>query len=261
MEDGSGAGGLQRSRAAGRRARGAAPDGTAILGLGGDRRENWGLLAGEGWLPGGVIHPRAHVAATADVAPSATVGPLAVIGARTSVGDHAILSRGALVGHHVRIGEFATLNPGVNLGGNSEVGAGAFLGMGSVIVNGTSVGAGAIAAGAVTIRDVAAEARGPGSSGPSLPGMMSASGRPRGVNRIRAALGRRIRGPYAGIDRIERRLGALGTDLEALRTDLHSIHAALGAIRPTTTRCAPTSAKRCGRSRPTSPATAACWRG
>ena len=136
------------------------PDGTAILGLGGDRRENWGLLAGEGWLPGGVIHPRAHVAATADVAPSATVGPLAVIGARTSVGDHAILSRGALVGHHVRIGEFATLNPGVNLGGNSEVGAGAFLGMGSVIVNGTSVGAGAIvAAGAVTIRDVAAEAR------------------------------------------------------------------------------------------------------
>ncbi len=136
------------------------PEGTAILGLGGDRRENWGLLAGEGWLPGGVIHPRAHVAASAEVAPSATVGPLAVVGAETSVGDHAILSRGALVGHHVRIGEFATLNPGVNVGGNSDLGAGAFLGMGSVIVNGTTVGAGAtIAAGAVTIRDVAAEAR------------------------------------------------------------------------------------------------------
>lgn len=136
------------------------PEGTAILGLGGDRRENWGLLAGAGWLPGGVIHPRAHIAATADIAPSATIGPLAVVGAETSVGDHAILSRGALVGHHVLINEFATVNPGVNIGGNSVVGPGAFLGMGSVIVNGTRVGSGAtIAAGAVTIRDVAAEAR------------------------------------------------------------------------------------------------------
>lgn len=136
------------------------PEGTAILGLGGDRRKIWGLLAEEGWLPGGVIHPRAHLAATADVAPSATIGPLAVVGAETSVGDHAILSRGTLVGHHVRIGEFATLNPGVNVGGNSEVGAGAFLGMGSVIVNGIGIGAAAtVAAGAVTIRDVAAQAR------------------------------------------------------------------------------------------------------
>ena len=135
-------------------------DGTAILGLGGDRRDNWGLLADAGWSPGGVIHPRAHVATTAEVAPTATVGPLAVVGAATTVGDHAIVSRGALVGHHVRIGEFATLNPGVNVGGNSDIGAGAFLGMGSVIVNGTTVGAGAtIAAGAVTIRDVADEVR------------------------------------------------------------------------------------------------------
>ena len=136
------------------------PDGTAILGLGGSRGDNWDLLADAGWSPGGVIHPRANVATTAEVAPSATIGPLAVVGAATTVGAHAILSRGALVGHHVRIGEFATLNPGVNVGGNSEIGAGAFLGMGSVIVNGTTIGAGAtVAAGAVTIRDVADEAR------------------------------------------------------------------------------------------------------
>jgi UDP-3-O-[3-hydroxymyristoyl] glucosamine N-acyltransferase len=136
------------------------PDGRAILGLGGDRRDLWAPLAAAGWSPGGVIHPTAHIAATAEVVPSATVGPLAVVGAESAVGEHAILSRGALVGHHVRIGDFATLNPGVNVGGNSEIGAGAFLGMGSVVVNGTVVGAGAtVAAGAVAIRDVAAEVR------------------------------------------------------------------------------------------------------
>jgi UDP-3-O-[3-hydroxymyristoyl] glucosamine N-acyltransferase len=134
--------------------------GRAILGLGGDRRDNWERVAAAGWPPAGVIHPTAQVASTAEIAPSATVGPLAVIGAETAVGEHAILSRGALLGHHVRIGEFATLNPGVNVGGNSEVGAGAFLGIGCVVVNGTVVGGGAtIAAGAVAIREVAAGTR------------------------------------------------------------------------------------------------------
>jgi acetyltransferase EpsM len=136
------------------------PRARAILGLGGDRHDNWRLLADAGWLPGGVIHPTAQIAVTAEVAPSATIGPLVVVGADTAVGEHAILSRGTLIGHHVRIGDFATLNPGVNVGGNTEVGAGAFLGMGCVVVNGTTVGAGAtVAAGAVAIRDVAPEAR------------------------------------------------------------------------------------------------------
>jgi UDP-3-O-[3-hydroxymyristoyl] glucosamine N-acyltransferase len=136
------------------------PNGRAILGLGGDRRSNWELLAGAGWSAAGMIHPTAHMAGSARVAPTATIGPLAVVGAETEVGEHAILSRGALVGHHVGVGEFATLNPGVNIGGNSDIGAGAFLGMGCVIVNGTSVGAGAtVAAGAVTIGDVPPEVR------------------------------------------------------------------------------------------------------
>lgn len=63
---------------------------------------------------------------------------------------------------------------------------------------------------------------------------MSAAGQPGGVERIRAALGRRIRGPYPGIDRIEHRLDAFGSALEALRADLDSLRtdlAALGADR------------------------------
>jgi sugar O-acyltransferase (sialic acid O-acetyltransferase NeuD family) len=132
----------------------------AILGLGGDRRASWERLAEAGWLPAGLIHPTAHLAGSARVAPDATVGPLAVVGAESEVGGQAILSRGTLVGHHTTIGAFATLNPGVNVGGNSEVGAGAFLGMGCVVLNAIAVGDGAtVAAGAVAIRDVPAEAR------------------------------------------------------------------------------------------------------
>jgi UDP-3-O-[3-hydroxymyristoyl] glucosamine N-acyltransferase len=134
--------------------------GRAVLGLGGDRLESWRPLAAAGWRGAGVVHPTAHVAASARVDASATIGPLAVVGAEAEIGEQAILSRGSLVGHHTRIGEFATLNPGVNVGGNSRVGPGAFLGMGCVVVNGVGVGAGAtVAAGAVTIRDVPREAR------------------------------------------------------------------------------------------------------
>ena len=50
---------------------------------------------------------------------------------------------------------------------------------------------------------------------------MSAAGR------IRAGLGRRLRGPYAGIDRIEQRLDAFGRELDSMRSDLRAIQAEL----------------------------------
>jgi acetyltransferase EpsM len=132
----------------------------AVLGVGGDRRVRWDLLAGAGWSAAGIVHPSARLAAGAQVAATATVGPLAVVGAETAIGEQTILSRGALVGHHVRVGDFATLNPGVNVGGNTTIGDGAFLGMGCVVANGVEVGeAATVAAGAVTLRGVPARAR------------------------------------------------------------------------------------------------------
>jgi acetyltransferase EpsM len=132
----------------------------ALLGTGGDRRARWELLAGAGWSAAGIVHPRAHLSASAQVARTATIGPLAVVGAETAIGDQAILSRGALVGHHVRVGDFATLNPGVNVGGHARIGAGAFLGMGCVVANAVAVGEGAtVAAGAVSLAEVGAGIR------------------------------------------------------------------------------------------------------
>jgi acetyltransferase EpsM len=132
----------------------------AVLGTGGDRRARWDVLVSAGWSPAGLVHPRAHLAATAHVSPTATIGPLAVAGAEAEIGEHAILSRGVLVGHHARIGDFATLNPGVNVGGNAQIGADAFLGMGCVVANAVEVGDRAtVAAGAVSLREVAAGTR------------------------------------------------------------------------------------------------------
>src|SRR5262245_57672905 len=47
--------------------------GRAIIARGGERRRIWQPLAAAGWSPGGVIHPTAHIAASAEIAPSATI--------------------------------------------------------------------------------------------------------------------------------------------------------------------------------------------
>jgi sugar O-acyltransferase (sialic acid O-acetyltransferase NeuD family) len=132
----------------------------AVLGLGGDRRTNWNVLAGYGWRGLRIAHPTACMAADARLGSGTTLGPLTVVGARSVIGDHTIISRGSLVGHHVTIGAFTTVNPGVNIGGNSTIEAGVFVGMGATIINNRTVGAGAIiGAGALVLHDVPAGAR------------------------------------------------------------------------------------------------------
>ena len=132
----------------------------AVIGSGGDRRALWALLAPHGWRPVTLVHPAAHVSASARVGEGCVVGPAAVIGAATVLGDHALVARGARVGHHVEVGSGAVLNPGANVGGNTRVGDGAQIGMGAVVVNGMAVGAGAVvAAGAVVVRPVRADVR------------------------------------------------------------------------------------------------------
>jgi UDP-perosamine 4-acetyltransferase len=132
----------------------------AVLGMGGDRRKAWSQLAAHGWIPMTVVHPAASLACDVRLGAGVTIGPRAVVGAASVIDDHTIVSRGALVGHHVSVGAFATLNPGVNIGGNTGIGQDVFIGMGATVVNGVTVGGRAvIAAGAVVLKDVAAETR------------------------------------------------------------------------------------------------------
>ena len=134
--------------------------GTAVIGIGADRREVWSRLAEAGWEESSIVHPAAHLARTARPSHGVTVGPMAVIGAESEIGAQALVSRGVLIGHHVSVGAYANLNPGCNVGGNSNIGEGCFIGMGATVVNGVTIGPGAtVAAGAVVLRDVEPDTR------------------------------------------------------------------------------------------------------
>ncbi|MFL5911108.1 MAG: hypothetical protein ACJ768_11120 [Gaiellaceae bacterium] len=137
-----------------------ASDAQAVVAIGGERRAHATRLGRLGWDSPVLLHPRAHVSASATIAAGTIVAPGAVVGASAVIGEHVLISRGALVGHHTEIGAFASLLPGSNVGGHTEVGEGATVSMGAVVVNGVKVGAGAtIAAGAVVLKDVESGSR------------------------------------------------------------------------------------------------------
>ncbi|TMM08155.1 MAG: hypothetical protein E6G00_13025 [Actinobacteria bacterium] len=127
-----------------------------VIASGGDLDEVAGEFGALGWRGAELMHPGAHVAASATVATGAVIGPGVVVGAETAVGGHSRLARGALVGHHTRIGSAVSVNPGANIAGNCVIGDGAFVGMGAVVTPGVNVGErGIVAAGALVLRDVA----------------------------------------------------------------------------------------------------------
>jgi sugar O-acyltransferase (sialic acid O-acetyltransferase NeuD family) len=141
----------------------ALPSGTQAIAAGGrsvDRRDAWAVAEQHGFTPGTVVHPTAHVSASASIEPGAIVGPLSVISAGSVVGAHCLVSRGALVGHHVTLAPFARLLPGANVAGHVRLGEGVTVGMSAAIVDDIEVGADAVvAAGAVVLRDVPAHTR------------------------------------------------------------------------------------------------------
>jgi sugar O-acyltransferase (sialic acid O-acetyltransferase NeuD family) len=132
------------------------PPGAALLGSGEtDRRPLVGRLRAGGWELHTLVHPRAHVAATARLGAGAILGPGAVVGAVAQIGECVVVGRGALVGHHTDVGSFSTLGPGANIAGNVGLGEDVFVGMGAVVRDHVSVGARSVVAmGSVVVRDV-----------------------------------------------------------------------------------------------------------
>lgn len=130
--------------------------GAVLLGTGEtDRRPLVGRLRSGGWDLPPLVHPRAHVAATATLGAGAIVAPGAVIGAAAQVGECVVVGRGALVGHHTDVGSFSTVGPGANIAGNVTLEEDVFVGMGAVVRDHVSVGPQAVVAmGAVVVADV-----------------------------------------------------------------------------------------------------------
>jgi sugar O-acyltransferase (sialic acid O-acetyltransferase NeuD family) len=132
------------------------PPGVALLGTGEtERRPLVERLRAGGWEVAALVHPRAHVATTAEVGAGAIIAPGAVIGAAVQIGECVVVGRGALIGHHTDVGAFATLGPGANIAGNVGLEEDVFVAMGAAVRDHVSVGAGSVVAmGGVVVGDV-----------------------------------------------------------------------------------------------------------
>ena len=104
-----------------------------------------------------IIHPFAHIAESAEVAPGAVVMPKAVIGAEVSIGLGCLVNTSASIDHESTMNEYSSLAPGVCTGGNILLGARSAICLGAHIVNNISVGEDAVVgASSLVLRDVSA---------------------------------------------------------------------------------------------------------
>jgi sugar O-acyltransferase (sialic acid O-acetyltransferase NeuD family) len=101
-----------------------------------------------------VVHPRAWVSPSAQLAAGTVVVGGAVINARALVGPACIINTCASVDHDCVLGEGVHVAPGARLAGGVRVGARSFIGMGAMVIEGVSIGEGClVAAGAVVLRN------------------------------------------------------------------------------------------------------------
>jgi len=89
-----------------------------------------------------VIHPRAYVESTADVAEGCQLFFNAYIGSEVRVGFGSIINTGAIISHDCVLGEYANISPGAILAGAVTIGERTLVGMGVTINLGVKIGAG-----------------------------------------------------------------------------------------------------------------------
>ena len=90
-----------------------------------------------------VVHPRAFIEPTAQVAEGCQVFFNAYIGSEVRVGYGSIINTAAIISHDCRLGEYVNISPGAILAGGVTVGDRALIGMGATINLGVTIGAGA----------------------------------------------------------------------------------------------------------------------
>jgi sugar O-acyltransferase (sialic acid O-acetyltransferase NeuD family) len=94
------------------------------------RHEIFVRMAERGFAFPRIVHPKAVVEPSAEMAAGVQVFGMAFVGSAVRVGYGAIINTGAIVSHDCKIGDFVHLTPGVVLAGGVEVGTGALIGMG-----------------------------------------------------------------------------------------------------------------------------------
>jgi len=101
------------------------------------------------------VHPRAIVAASAQIGAGAVLMANAVVNPEAVVGTGAIVNTGAVVEHDCVVGDFAHLSPNAALGGAARLGELSHVGLCAAVLPCKSVGKRSIVgAGAVVARDL-----------------------------------------------------------------------------------------------------------
>ncbi len=134
--------------------------GVAVIGIGsvGDpaaRRRVHDEAVRLGFTLPAIVHPGAHVAATARLGAGCFVAAGAVVGPLATLGDGVIVNSNAVIDHECRVGAFAHVAPGAAVSGGVDIGDAAHIGTGAAVVQGVRIGARAVVgAGAAVVVDV-----------------------------------------------------------------------------------------------------------
>jgi sugar O-acyltransferase (sialic acid O-acetyltransferase NeuD family) len=131
----------------------------AVGGIGdlGTRRQVFQNLLESGFHFPAVVHPKAVVEPSADLASGAQVFPLAYIGSDVRLGFGVIVNTGAIVSHECLLEDLVNISPGAVLAGAVKVGEGALIGMGATINLGISIGARARVGNGATVKTAVPE--------------------------------------------------------------------------------------------------------
>jgi sugar O-acyltransferase (sialic acid O-acetyltransferase NeuD family) len=90
-------------------------------------------LAQAGYNCPTLIHPRATVEPSAQLADGVQIFPHAYVGSEARIGFGVIVNTGAIVSHDCQVADYANLSPGSILAGEVHIGSGVLVGMGVTI--------------------------------------------------------------------------------------------------------------------------------
>lgn len=104
-----------------------------------------------------LVHPTAHVSASAELGAGVQILPRASVGAAARLGWGVLVNAGAIVEHDDVLGDGAVVDPGAVLAGRVRIGEEVEVGSGAVLIPDVVVGDGAVVgAGAAVVKPVAA---------------------------------------------------------------------------------------------------------
>jgi len=109
-------------------------------------------LAEAGFTCPAVVHPTAHVEASANLSPGVQVFAHAYVGSDSQVGYGVIVNTGAIVSHDCQLDDYTNISPGAILAGEVHIGTAALIGMGATINLRANIGAGARVGNGATVK-------------------------------------------------------------------------------------------------------------